>query len=185
MNIVLIAIVLFSSTTMANICTTPFGYWSFEIAEGVTDFAWAGSQLDDRYFCVFGCLASKSLLQNYKVVLANQTKKAVPRSVTYDKVLLQQLKSAKDDINEMFCQDPVVRNVVTNALAQAPINNATSVANSLLLQLSRPGWATVVAALANGGATLNSVYQDWNFCDYIGFRGNIFYNIKAAMIDRS
>jgi hypothetical protein len=59
----------------------------------------------------------------------------------------------------MLCQDPVVRTAVTNALAQAPFNNATSIANALLLQLARPGWATVVAQLADGGATLNSVFE--------------------------
>jgi len=172
------------ATITANICTNEVGYWSYEIAEGVTDFAWAGSQLNDNYFCVFGCLNTKTLLQNYKVILANQTVNVAKRSIKYDTVLQQQLMQSKDDINEMFCQDPVVRMAVTNALEQASINNATSIANAFLLQLGRPGWATVVAALAGGGATLNSVYQDWNFCDYIGFRSNIFYNIKAAMIDR-
>jgi len=171
-------------TITANICTTPVGYWSFEIAEGVTDFAWAGSQLNDNYFCVFGCLNTKTLLQNYKVILANQSVNAVKRPIKYDMALRQQLMQSKDDVNEMFCQDPVVRMAVTNALAQASTNNATSIANAVLLQIARPGWATVVTGLSGGGATLNSVFQDWNFCDYIGFRSNIFYNIKAAMIDR-
>uniref|UniRef100_A0A914UNV8 Uncharacterized protein n=1 Tax=Plectus sambesii TaxID=2011161 RepID=A0A914UNV8_9BILA len=171
-----------------SVCTTPFGHWSFELVSGVTDFAYKGVALNTKYFCFFGCLNTKSALQNYKVLLANgtQAKSAPVERTLYVDEMKAKIGSGKDDQSE-FCPDPYIENIVMNGIQQAPINNATSIANTILLRMNRgPGWAVVVVQLADGGAVVNSVYPDWNFCDYSAIRNNVdFYNVKVAKIDMS
>uniref|UniRef100_A0A914X0D7 NIM-2 protein n=1 Tax=Plectus sambesii TaxID=2011161 RepID=A0A914X0D7_9BILA len=180
----------------ANICTTPDGHWSFEVASGVIDFATGGVPLNKRYFCFDGCLNTHTALQNYKVKLINSSKDAVAKKVERTIDVLDFIKNNKrvskiqdDDPQALFCQDPRILNIVKSTIESSPIDNCTNIVHTVVLKLARAGWGVVCTKLGGqtGGFEVNSAFKDYAFCDYTDVRpstGSV-YNVKVAQIDRS
>ncbi|KAK6020773.1 hypothetical protein OSTOST_13566, partial [Ostertagia ostertagi] len=71
----------------ANICNDGQGSWAFSLVDGVTDFAYGGVPLNDKYNCFEGCLNTQTAVQDFKVSL-NGT---VPPTVSMPMVKQQKL----------------------------------------------------------------------------------------------
>ncbi|CAL2033097.1 unnamed protein product [Caenorhabditis brenneri] len=172
--------------TSANICTDDTGHWIMSIAEGVTDFSYGGSRLNQKYYCFEGCLNTGTALQNYKVDLAGTNATMLERSRPVKEIVSLHAQAQirdDDDPNAQFCVDPVLRQDVANALKKTTQNSCKNIVNTLVLNLNRPGWA--ITCIQFDEFALDGVVSDKNFCSYDAVANGEIYTIRLAKLDMS
>ncbi|CAP23742.1 Protein CBG02857 [Caenorhabditis briggsae] len=170
----------------ANFCTDSTGHWFASLAEGVTDYAYGGSRLNNKYYCFEGCLNTGTALQNYKIDLAGTNATMLERSRPLKEIVYLHAQPKirdDDDPNAEFCVDPVLRQDIANALQKTTQNSCKNIVNTLVLNLNRPGWA--ITCIQFDEFALDGVISDKNFCSYDAVQNNEIYTIRLGKLDMS
>ncbi|EPB74061.1 hypothetical protein ANCCEY_06848 [Ancylostoma ceylanicum] len=176
------------------------------MANGVTDFAHGGVELNKHSNCFDGCLATGAVTQNFKVALMDSSSPYKVRDVDAKAKGSASLTNAKDDDddpNATSCVDPQLRKEIRRVLGGAvscKVGSTSSVrmktklslstphhyqkvVDTLLSNLNRPGWAVNCVAFEDSG--LDIYYQDMNFCDYTTSWQSYVFDIRLAKIDNT
>ncbi|XGW05075.1 hypothetical protein V3C99_015894 [Haemonchus contortus] len=185
-------IVLCIGIAAANICNDGTGTWAFSLVDGVTDFAYGGVQLNNKYNCFEGCLNTQTAVQDFKVALNGtvpptasmpmvKQRKLGPRANRLARV--KKMQESDEDPNEETCADPQLRTDVANAINKVTDHSCKGIVKALLFNLNRPGWA--VNCVDFNELALGSYLRDYNFCEYEAVVGQDLYWIRMAKIDTS
>ncbi|KAL6743371.1 hypothetical protein Aduo_016416 [Ancylostoma duodenale] len=178
----LIVFAAFIAVTTAMLCNGVIGSWSFAIASGVTDFAHGRVEINERFNCFDGCLATGAAFQNFKVALMNSSSSYKQREFDAKADRLGQLMKMKDDDddpNAITCADPQLRAEIRGILYNAV--SCKRVVEALLSNKNRQGWAVNCVSYEDSGS--DHVYEDMNFCAYIAFMPPYIIDIRLAKID--
>ncbi|WKY13879.1 hypothetical protein Q1695_004600 [Nippostrongylus brasiliensis] len=184
----------------ANICNDGTGTWSYSISDGVTDFAYGGVALNNKYNCFEGCVNTGTAVQDFKVAL-NGSRPAIPTTTmssmesastaklhvrkSSSKAIrvaeMKRIQADGEDPNAISCVDPVLRADIANAVSKVTSYSCKGIVKAVLFNLNRPGWA--VNCVDFTAFNMSGFYQDYNFCDYDAFVGGQLYTIRMALID--
>ncbi|CAI4231671.1 unnamed protein product [Auanema sp. JU1783] len=177
---VLLATALFGAA-LCNICTDETGKWSFGIADGLKDFYHGGAPLNRSNNCFEGCLYTATVVQNFKVKLAgNTTSNSEQRYITLEE-RLNRLQADDQDPNKDSCVSDSLRASIAKAISSVSDNSCKGVIRAIQYNVNRPGWVFNCVALTGG--SIDSIFQDDNFCDYDAVVGKVLYTLRLALID--